>query len=194
MYLTRSSSGFIEATLLATCRQIEPRLKEAGFFLKRSSMVGPRRDQKILRQDLSNAGKFIVGKTATIAARLLKSDKLSSRQTSQSCLLEFSRGKSRLQLAAIDAVAKHLGYDSISSKKVDLKTMRLFLGARFCVDAANVRLRIGIRTSSHESKLTEQFQQSTGQTRGPRLRRLAKRVRRRQVPGAPFLIIFVGWQ
>jgi hypothetical protein len=41
-------------------------------------MVGPPRDQKILRQDLSNAGKFIVGKTATIAA-LFKSDKLSSR-------------------------------------------------------------------------------------------------------------------
>jgi hypothetical protein len=72
--------------------------------------------------------------------------------------------------------------------------MRLFLGARFCVDAANVRLRIGIRTSSHDSKLTEQFQQSTRQTRGPRRRRLANRVRRRQAPGAPFLIVFVRWQ
>jgi hypothetical protein len=180
--------------LLATCRQIEQRLKQARSFLRRSSMAGSRRDQNILRQDLSNAGKFIVGKTATIAARLLKSDKLSPRQTSQSRLLEFSRGTPRLQLAAIDAVAKHLGHDFISAKKVDLKTMRLFLGARFCIDAANVRLRIGIRTSSHESKLTEQFQQSTRQTRGPRLRRRAKRVRRRQVPGAPFLIVFVRWQ
>jgi hypothetical protein len=131
-------------------------------------MVGSRLDQKILRQDLSNAGKFIVGKTATIAARLFKSDKLSSRQTSQSRLLEFSRGTSRLQLAAIDAVAKHLGYDFICAKKVDLKTMRLFLGARFCVDAANVRLRIGIRTSSHESKLTEQ---SADSMRADRMRR-----------------------
>jgi hypothetical protein len=55
-------------------------------------------------------------------------------------LLEFSRGTSRLQFAAIDTVAKHLGNDLISAKEMDLKTMRLFLRARFCVDAANVRL------------------------------------------------------
>ena len=158
-------------------------------------MAGSRRDQEILRRDLSNAGKFIVGKTATIAARLLKSDKLSPRQTSQSRLLEFSRGTSRLQLAAIDAVAKHLGHDFISAKKVDLKTMCLFLRPRFCVDAANVRLRIRIRTSSsHEAKLTEQFQQSTRQTCGTLLRRAAKQIGRGQVPGTPFLIVFVGWQ
>jgi len=47
---------------------------------------------------------------------------------------------SRLQFVAIDAIAKHLGYDFISAKKVDLKTVRLFLRARFCVDAANVCL------------------------------------------------------
>jgi hypothetical protein len=55
-------------------------------------------------------------------------------------LLEFSRGTSGLQFAAIDAIAKHLRYDLVSAKKVDLKTMRLFLRARFCVDAANVCL------------------------------------------------------
>ena len=91
-----------------------------------------------------------MGKAATIAARLLKSNKLSSRQTSQSRLLEFSRGLSLLQLAAVDAVAKHLGYDLVSAKKVNLETMRLFLRARFGVDAANVRLRVGIGTSSHD--------------------------------------------
>ena len=72
--------------------------------------------------------------------RLLKPDKLSSRQTAQSRLFEFPRGALRLQLAAIDAVAKHFGYDFLSAKEVDLKTMRLFLSARFCVDAANVCL------------------------------------------------------
>ena len=154
-------------------------------------MVGPRRDQKTLRQDSSNAGKSIVGKSEAIAARLLKSDKLSPRQTPQSCSLEFPRGTLRLQLAAIDAIAKHLGYDFISAKEVDLKTMRLFFRARFCVDAANVRLRIRIRTSSHEAKLTEQSQQSTKQT----CRTAAtERIGRRQVPGTPFLIVFVGWQ
>ena len=113
-------------------------------------MAGSRRDQEILRQDLSSAGKSIVGKIAAVAAPLLKSNKFSSRQTSQSRSLEFSRGLSRLQLTAVDTVAKHLGYDLVSAKKMDLKTMRLFLRARFGVDAANVRLRIGIRTSSHD--------------------------------------------
>jgi len=103
-------------------------------------MVGWRRDQQTLRRDSSNAGKLIVRKTAAVAARSLKSDKLSSRQTAQSRLLEFPRGSLRLQLAAIDAIAKHLGYDFISAKEVDLKTMRLFLRARFCVNAANVCL------------------------------------------------------
>jgi hypothetical protein len=103
-------------------------------------MAGSRRDQKSSRQDSSNAGKFIARKTAAIAARLLKPDKLSSRQTAQGSSLEFPRGISRLQFAAIDAIAKHLGDDFISAKKVDLKTMRLFLRARFCVDAANVCL------------------------------------------------------
>src|SRR6266545_3229627 len=82
------------------------------------------------------------------------------------------------------SIARNLGYDFISAKEVDLKTMRLLLRARFCVDAANVRLRIRIRTSSHESKLTEQSQQSTRQT----CRTAAtQRVGRRQVPGTPFL-------
>jgi hypothetical protein len=129
-------------------------------------MVGSRRDQKTLRQGSSNAGKSIVRKTAAVAARLLKSDKLSSRQAAQSRLFEFPRGTLRLQFAAIDTIAKHLGYDFISAKEVDLKTMRLFLRARFCVDAANVCLRVRIRTSSHEAKLTEQSQQSTRQTCG----------------------------
>jgi hypothetical protein len=93
-----------------------------------------------LLQDSSNAGESIAGKTAAIAARLLKADKLSSRQTAQSRSLEFPRGIPRLQFAAIDTVAKHLGYDFISAKKVDLKTVRLFLRTRFCVDAANVCL------------------------------------------------------
>ena len=152
-------------------------------------MVGWRRDQQTLRPDSSNAGESIVRKTAAVAARSLKSDKLSSRQTAQSRSLKFPRGMLRLEFASIDTIAKHLGYDFISAKKVDLKTMRLLLRARFCVDAANVRLRITIRTSSHEAKLTKQSQQSTRQT----CRAAAtERIRRRQVPRTPFLIVFVG--
>ena len=144
-----SLSGFIEGKWPAIYLRTEQRLKLARFFLSRSSMVGSRRDQKTLRRDSSNAGKSIVGKTAAVAARLLKSDKLSSRQTAQSRSLEFPRGTLRLQLAAIDTIAKHLGHHLISAKEVDLKTMRLFLCARFCVDAANVCLRVRIGTSSH---------------------------------------------
>ena len=117
-------------------------------------MVGSRRDQKILRLDLSNVGKFIVRETAMIAVRLLKSNKLSPRQTAQGRLFEFPGGTSRLQLAAIDTVAKHLRYDFISAKEMDLKTVRLFLRTSLCVDAADVRFRVGIRTSSHEEELT----------------------------------------
>jgi hypothetical protein len=166
-------------------------LKRVHSFPRQSSTVGPRRGQKTLRQDSSNAGKSIGRKTEAIAALLLESDKLSSRQTAQSRLLEFPGRTPRLQLATIDAVTKHLGYDFISAKEMDLKTMRLFFRARSCVDAANVRLRIRIRTSSHEAKLTEQSQQSTRQTRGAVA---TKRIRRGQVPGTPFLIVFVGWQ
>jgi hypothetical protein len=154
-------------------------------------MVGSRRDRKTLRQDLLNAGKSIVKKAAAIAACSLESDKLSPRQTTQSRSLEFSRGAFCALFAAIDAVTKHLRHDFISAKEVDLKSMRLFLRARFCVDAANVRLRIRIRTSSHEAKLTEQSQQSTRQTWGSAA---AKRFWRRQVPRTPLLIVFVGGQ
>jgi hypothetical protein len=112
-------------------------------------MVGRRRDQQTLRRDSSNAGKSIVRKAAAVAVRLLESDKLSSRQTAQSRSLEFLRGTLRLQFAAIDTIAKHLGYDFISAKEMDLKAMRLFLRARFCVDATNVCLRVRIGTSSH---------------------------------------------
>src|SRR4030095_1853223 len=96
-------------------------------------------------------------------------------------------------LSAIDAIAKHLGYDFVSPKEVDLKAVCLFLGARFCVDAANVRLRIRIRTSSsHEAKLTEQFHQSTRQTWGACLRQVTKRVRKGQVPLTPLFIVLVS--
>jgi hypothetical protein len=46
-----------------------------------------------------------------------------------------------------------------------LKTMRLLLCATFCVDAANVRFRIRVGTSSHvDEKLTKQFEESTRQS------------------------------
>ena len=38
----------------------------------------------------------------------------------------------------MDAVAKHLCHDTITSEKMDLKTMRLLPGASFRIDAANV--------------------------------------------------------
>jgi hypothetical protein len=41
-------------------------------------------------------------------------------------------------LATIDAVAKHPCNYLISAKEMDLKTMRLSLGAPFCIDAPDV--------------------------------------------------------
>src|SRR5207244_12669816 len=93
-------------------------------------MVGWRRDQKTLPRDSSNAGKSIVRKTAAVATRSLKSDKISPRQSAKSSSFKFSRGTLRLQFAAVDSIAKHLGHDFISVKDFDLNTMRLLLLAR----------------------------------------------------------------
>src|SRR5439155_20867738 len=161
-----SLSGFIEGKWPAICHRVEQRSKLAHSFLRRSSMVGWRRDQKTLPRDSSNAGKSIVRKTAAVATRLLKSDKLSPRQTAQSRSFEFSRGTLRLQFAAVDSIAKHLGHDFISAKEVDLKTMRLFLRARFCVNATNVSLRIRIRTSSHNESYLNNLSNQLGKLAG----------------------------
>jgi hypothetical protein len=62
--------------------------------------------------------------------------------------LKLSRSAPRSSFSTIEAVTEHFCHDTITAKKVDLKTMRLFLGACFRIDSADVFFRIRIRPSS----------------------------------------------
>src|ERR671919_554741 len=101
-------------------------------------MAGLRHDRRTLRPDFWNAGGPIGEKGAPAAIRLLKTDKFPPWQTAQGRALEFPCGPPRSFLATIDAVAKHPCNDLISAKEMHLKTMRLSLGAPFCIDAPDV--------------------------------------------------------
>ena len=68
--------------------------------------------------------------------------------------LELPRRAPRAFLSAVKGIAKHPRHRIISAQKVHLKTMRLFFRARLGVNAADIRFRIGIRSSSHERCLT----------------------------------------
>jgi hypothetical protein len=114
-------------------------------------MAGHRRDRKISRRDFWSAGRRIDEKTVSTANRLSRPQKFSPRQTAQDRPLKLSRRTPRSLFSTVEAVAKHFCHDTITAKKVDLKTMRLLLRARLCVDAADVffRLRIGPSSSLH---------------------------------------------
>ena len=141
-------------------------------------MVGSRHDRRILRPDLSNAGRRIGEKRAPAAIRLLKSDKSALRQTAQGRAPEFPRSTPGCFLPTVDAVAKHLCNHLIAAKEMDLKTMRLSLRAPFCVDAPDIRFRVRIRTSSHKNQLTRRYLNNSGNQRS-----IVETGRRRNVSG-----------
>jgi len=85
---------------------------------------------------------------------LSEAHKFALRQAAHRCAPELARRTPRRLLPPIDAVAKHLRYYFGSAKKMDLKTVRLLLRARFCVNTADVRFRIGVGTSSHKKQLS----------------------------------------
>ena len=114
-------------------------------------MAGRRRDRKILRPDFWSAGRRIDGKPVPTANRLSKTHKFSPRQTAQGSPLELSRSTPRSFFSTVEAVAEHFRHDTITAKKVNLKTVCLLSGTRFRIDAANVffRIRIGPSSSLH---------------------------------------------
>ncbi len=85
---------------------------------------------------------------------LFEAHKFALRQPAHGCAPELPCRTPRCFLPPIDAVAKHLCYYFGSAKKMDLKTVRLLLRARFCVNTADVRFRIGVGTSSHKKQLS----------------------------------------
>ncbi len=152
--LTRSLSGCIEERLAVILRQTEVKLRLVLFFLPLLSTIGSRRDLKISHLGLSNAGKNIAKAALLTAISLLKPNKSPLRQTAHDRALEFPCSTFCCFLSPVNAVAKHLCHDFIAAQKMNLKAMRLFLRTSFCVDAADVRFRLGVRASSHEDKLT----------------------------------------
>jgi hypothetical protein len=102
-------------------------------------MAGSWRDRRISRLGSSNAGKRIAKKSAPNPILSSKTDKSALRQTADDRAPELPCGTSRCFLSPVDAVAKHLCHHFGSAKKMHLKTVRLFLGASFCVDAADIR-------------------------------------------------------
>jgi hypothetical protein len=114
-------------------------------------MAGRRRDRTISRPDFWSAGKRIGRNPVPDCEPLSKPQKFSPRQTPQDGSLELSSRAPRSFFSTVEAVAEHFCHDSITTKKVDLKTMSLLPGTRFRIDAANVffRIRIGPSSSLH---------------------------------------------
>jgi hypothetical protein len=88
-------------------------------------------------------------------------------------------------------IAKHPRHGIRSAQKVHLKTVRLFFRARFGVNAANIRFRIGIGSSSHGRLPNNYVKQRENQRVAMFLSRRSL-LRRRQIPSAPFFFILIG--
>src|ERR1700731_1339346 len=66
--------------------------------------------------------------------------------------LEFPRRPPRAGFSAEKRVAEHSGDGILSTQRMHLKAVRLFFRARLGIDAAEVRFRIGVGASSHETQ------------------------------------------
>ena len=150
----RSLSGSIEDNCAARLAPIAVKSRTVFLSLRRSWMDGLRPDPRISRLDSWNAGRLTAEERAV---NLFKAHKFALGQTAHGCAPELSCRTPRRFLAPIDAVAKHLRYYFCSPKKMHLKTMGLFLRASFCINAPNVRFRIGVGTSSHKKELTRAY-------------------------------------
>ena len=88
-------------------------------------------------------------------------------------------------------VAEHSGNGIYSPQKVHLKAVRLFFRASLRVDAADVRFRIRIGSSSHGRLPNNYVKQRENQRVAMFLSRRSL-LRRRQIPSAPFFFILIG--
>ncbi len=105
--------------------------------------------------------------------------------------LEFPRRAPRTFLSAVKGIAKHPRHSILSAQKVHLKTVRLFFSARLGVNAADIRFRIGIGSSSHQRLPNNYFKQRENQRVAMFLWEQSF-FRRWQIPSAPFFFIFIG--
>ena len=75
-----------------------------------------------------------------------------------------------------------------------LKAVRLFFRARLCIDAADIRFRIRIGSSSHERLPNNYVKQRENQRVAAVLSLESGFFRWRQIPRPPFFLIFIGGQ
>lgn len=78
-------------------------------------------------------------------------------QIAEDAAFVFACGAPRSLFAAVNRVAKHLGYNRASTKKVYLKSVRLFFCTGLRVNAFDVGFRIRIRSFSHVNSDTKKF-------------------------------------
>ena len=148
----KSLSGFIEDNYTAILGPTAVNSKAVLLSPRRSWMAGPWHDRRISRLDSCNAGKLTAEERERLT--LFEAHKFALGQPAHGCAPKLPCRTPRRFLPSIDAVAKHLRYYFGSAKKMHLKTVRLFLRARFCVNTPDVRFRIGIGTSSHKKQLS----------------------------------------
>lgn len=68
----------------------------------------------------------------------------------------LARCAPRRFFSAVDGVAKHLRDDGVAAKKMNLEPMRLLFRTGLCIDAFDVRFRIGIGSFSHDVRRAEE--------------------------------------
>lgn len=108
--------------------------------------------------------------------------------------LEFPRCPPRAGFSAEKRVAEHSGDGILSTQKMHLKAVRLFFRARLGIDAADIRFRIGIGSSSHEPLPNNYVKQRGNQRVAVFLSLEGGLFRRRQVPCTPFFFILICGQ
>ena len=108
--------------------------------------------------------------------------------------LELPRRAPRTLFSAVKGIAKHPRHSILAAQKVYLKTVRLFFRARPGIEAADIRFRIGIGSSSHE-RLPNNYVKQRGNQRVAVVLSLGSGfLRRGQLPCPPFFFIFIGGQ
>src|SRR2546421_12527519 len=108
--------------------------------------------------------------------------------------LEFSRRPARAFFSTEKRVAEHSGDGIFTAQKMHLKAVRLFFRARPGIEAADIRFRIGIGSSSHERLPNNYVKQRRNQRVAMFLSRQGSFFRLCQGPRMPFFFKLIGGQ
>src|SRR5205085_8217286 len=117
------------------------------------------------------------------------------RQSAHRRSLKLPRRATRAFLAAVPIVTEQSRDRLSAAQKVHLEAVRLFLGARFGIDAPNIFFRIGVCSFFHDSCLKSHPRQTKRDCkRASSLMLDLPRFRLRQMPALPLLVVLRGGQ